>query len=192
MRARLGSVITLATVALVSSFSPIAMAEAEAEAPSLEDPSYKTEILIAHAAPLGLMWGTAIVADGKRDGAYFTAFGLTLPPLILAPPVVHAAHGNWGRSAASFGLNFVAAFPGWATMWASVLDPCDEMGTRCDDDKFKKAAAVHTVFNGLVTLADIYLADISPEPKPREAATIVQPGISPTSGGLMLGVGGVF
>lgn len=167
MRAHLGSVITLAIIALVSSYSPISMAETEREAPSLEDPSYKTEILIAHAAPLGLMWGTAIVADGKRDGAYFTAFGLTLPPLILAPPVVHAAHGNWGRSAASFGLNFVAAFPGWATMWASVLDSCDELRTRCDDDKFKKAAAIHTVFNGLVTLADVYLADISPEPKPR-------------------------
>lgn len=155
--------------------------------------SYKTEMVIAHAAPLGVMWATAIVSDGKSNGAYFTAFGLTLPPVILTPPIVHAWHANWGRSAASLGLNLVSVIPGWVTMWTFVLDPCDERGTRCDDHKFQKTAAVHTVFNGLAMLADIAMADIEPKRQATSArGAVVQPAVSTFSGGIMFGAQGVF
>lgn len=165
---------------------------AKARGPNaFESTSYKTEILIAHAAPLGLMWTLAIVGDEKGDGDYFTAFSLTLPPLILAPPVVHAWNGNWGRSAASFGINLVAAAPGWMIMWNLVLDPCEETGARCDDQILKKSATVHTVFSGLATLADVIMADTEPKPRVTSGA-VVQPTLSPLDGGMLFGAQGVF
>lgn len=171
---------------------PATLGEAR-EVGQLQSASYTTEILIAHAAPLSVMWATAIVSDGKSNGAYFTAFGLTLPPLILTPPIVHAWHEEWGRSAASLGINFVAAIPGWATMWIFVLEPCEERGTRCGEHKFKKTAAVHTFFSGLATLADIAMADVGPsDSKTRVEKAGIQGDVISVPGGLMLGARGVF
>lgn len=183
---------TTRTVRASDAEQPAKLVEAR-EVGHLQSASYTTEILIAHAAPLSVMWATAIVSDGKSNGAYFTAFGLTLPPLILTPPIVHAWHDQWGRSAASLGINFVAAIPGWATMWMLVLEPCEEHGTRCDDHKFKKTAAVHTFFSGLATLADIAMADIGPsDSKVRVEKAAIQGELIPVPGGVMLGAQGVF
>lgn len=174
--------------------------DAEAMSPQAASPdsssSYTTAMLIAHAAPLGAMWAVAIVADAKNDGEYLTPFGLTLAPVILTPPVVHAWHGNWGRSAGSFGINLAAALPGWATMWFGVLQPCtavDEFRERCDYRIFKKTAAVHTLFGGLATLADIAMSDVEPDSsRGRAQPATIQAGVSPIPGGLMLGAQGIF
>lgn len=174
-----------------------AMAErpAKEEVASTEDESYTTPMLLAHAVPLGATWATAIVADANRGKgeAYITAFYVTLPASVLAPPVVHAWHGNWGRGAASLGLNLVASIPGHMFFGLALVDSCDETGRPCRHDTLKTAAAVHTVFNGVATFADVAMADREPkQPTTGAPRVVVHPAVSALPGGVFLGAHGVF
>lgn len=162
---------------------------------SNEGGSYTTPILLAHALPLGATWATAVVADagwGRGEG-YITAFYVTLPASVLAPPIVHASHGNWGRGAASFGINVVASIPGHVFFGLALVDSCGETGRPCRHDKLTTAAAVHTVFNGLATFADLAMADVEPK-RPTTGAPrgVVQPAVGALPGGAFVGAHGLF
>jgi len=162
-----------------------------------ESTSYTTEMLIAHAAPLGAVWAFAIVADSRNDPGLLDAFGATAgTTLVLTPPIVHAAHGNWGRGAASLGINMAAWIPGFLTMMLGVSQHCDNadmLASKCDYRVFKKTAVIHTCFSGLATFADLAMADVgSIEPKRTVRQPKIQGGLEAVRGGLMIGARGVF
>jgi hypothetical protein len=88
-----------------SSQRPSRAPRAGADAPSDDAPSetvwYGWQTLTADAASIALA-GLSLASDGRGSEQ---AFGVTaVSAFVLGAPIIHAAHGNWGRGAGSLGL----------------------------------------------------------------------------------------
>lgn len=156
------------------------------------------------AAPVDRHWygGPILLADGtavatlmaaartKNDGVAIALAGIGLTSYALAPGVLHAVHGHWGRGLGSAGLRL--ALPLVGGFFASQIV---HNGTcHYDDDSCKISGFVTGVGLGVaaaITL-DQLLAFDRHEPAPKPRALVVAPTLALGRGGGSLGLAGAF
>jgi hypothetical protein len=93
---------------------------------------YGSQTLATDAAAFALLVSAAIAVAQKNDMAGEALVYTSLGSYVVGGPIVHAAHGNWGRAFGSFGLRVAApilgAFLGAALENCSGGDFCGVAG----------------------------------------------------------------
>src|SRR5689334_4180827 len=104
---RFAIVATVALVLTASLFGGVAHAQTpvageQPVAPTRSE-TYTLQILAVDAASVGLVFAGGVVDGNLGEGISTVGLG----GLTLGGPIVHAAHGHWGRSALSLGMRVV-------------------------------------------------------------------------------------
>jgi hypothetical protein len=113
-------------VLVISSMGASARAE---EGPSTDVPvahqqpeTYTLHILAADAVSVGILAASAAIDGASSDDTFANGLAFAgVGGLALGGPIVHAAHGHWGRSAVSLGLRVVLPLVG-ASIGAATAD----------------------------------------------------------------------
>ncbi len=125
-----------ATEPWVEASEESSVVEVNVESPTVQARHwYGWQTALVDAASLGLGVGmNALSGDGNAgNGVRAFAVGLTVTGYALGGPVVHAAHGQWGKAAASLGLRLGAPAAGTLAGLAigSAACPHDDSDVPC-------------------------------------------------------------
>lgn len=131
---------------------------------------------------LTFLLADALVAPHASDGQRTTLASMGLGTYLLGGPVVHAAHGNWGRALGSLGLRSGAPILG--AVLGVGLEDCK------GSDACGLAGAAVGVTLGMGAAIAIDAAVLAHEEVPEESA--VKPVVSTGKNGTWLGLAGTF
>jgi hypothetical protein len=167
----------LVILLLLAMASP-ALAEPE---PQPQVTYYAKQTLLVDGLALGaLLVGAAAEGPGGRDtSASNGLFAIGGIGALVGTPIVHLAHGHYGRAAGSFGMRYVAAGVGAAI--AVSLAHCSDGELFCGLDALGPG-----IFAGLVTASVLDAFFLTDEKKPAPPGWTPQLGAG--RGGLSVGV----
>jgi hypothetical protein len=112
-----------------------AVAQTEPPVPASAEHWYGWQTLVADACAVGIFAAAWVVGSGGYDQATKTRTEtlayISLGTFVLGGPIVHAAHGHWGKAGISFALRVGLPILGAAAAFAATDGSCSNADGGC-------------------------------------------------------------